>query len=186
MLQKRDLIKRFALVAATAVIAISSTGCSFTNFSKATNALIGTHFSQDNSEESTQADEDTKEVKAVVEEVKSLQNVKELKACAKQNFKSNTVSLTLDDKSQKEIKLYLEVLQKLDFISYKDGKLKYEVPSIDGIVNCLASDYNGFVKDYNNFTTLKLNDDEIKDYVLDYLVQLFSSEKSDTIKVLFS
>ena len=176
------IIKRFTLIAVTLTVLTSSAGCSLSSFSKATDNLIGSRFSQGNSEESTQVDEDTKTVKSAIEELSNLQNAKELKDCIKQNFKSNTVSLTLDGKSQKEIKLYLEVLQKLDFISYKDGKLEYSIPSVDGIVNYLSKDYKGFVKDYNNFTNLKLSETEVKDYVLDYLIQLFASDASNTIK----
>lgn len=174
--------KRFALIAATTIVVASSAGCNLSSFRQVTNNLIGSSFSQGTSEKSTQADDDTKEVKGAIEELSNLQSSKELKDCIKQNFKSNTVSLALDGKSQKEIKLYLEVLQKLEFISYKDGKLKYSIPSIDGIVNYLSNDYKGFVKDYNNFTTLKLSDAEVKDYVLDYLIQLFNSSDSNSIK----
>ena len=168
--------KRFVLIATTAVVLTSSAGCNLSSFRQVTNNLIGSSFSQGNSETSTQADNDTKEIKGTIEELSNLHSSKELKDCVKQNFKSNTVSLALDGKSKKEIKLYLEVLQKLEFISYKDGKLKYSVPSIDGIVNYLSSDYKGFIKDYNNFKTLKLSKDEVKDYVLDYLIQLFDSD----------
>lgn len=168
--------KRFVLIAATAVVLTSSAGCNLSSFRH----LIGSSFSQGNSETSTQVDDDTKEIKGVVEELSNLHSSKELKDCVEQNFKSNTVSLALDGKSKKEIKLYLEVLQKLEFISYKDGKLKYSVPSIDGIVSYLTNDYKGFIKDYNNFKTLKLSDAEIKDYVLDYLIQLFGSDGSNS------
>lgn len=159
------------------MVANGSIGCSFSPGAlQSVRQSIASHFSPENPEQSAETNSDEKEVKAVVEEVKSFQSAKQLKDCIDNNFKSNTVSLALDDKSQKEIKLYLTVLQNLDFISYKDGKMKYKAPSIDGIINYLSKDYNGFVKDYNNFLTLKLSEEEIEDYVLDYLTQLFSED----------
>ena len=169
--------KRAVALAMVMVVAGTSVGCSFSPGAlQSVRQAIASHFSPENPEQSTEVNSDEKEVRAVVEEVKSSQSAKQLKDCIDNNFKSNTVSLALDDKSQKEIKLYLTVLQNLDFISYKDGKMKYKVPSIDGIINYLSKDYNGFVKDYNNFFTLKLSEEEIEDYVLDYLAQLFSED----------
>lgn len=173
-------IRRFKRAVALAMVMVvtgTSVGCSFSPGAlQSVRQSLASHFSPENSEQSTEVNSDEKEVKAVVEEVKSSQSAKQLKDCIDNNFKSNTVSLALDDKSQKEIKLYLTVLQNLDFISYKDGKMKYKVPSIDGIINYLSKDYNGFIKDYNNFLTLKLSEEEIEDYVLDYLAQLFSED----------
>lgn len=169
--------KRAIALAMVVMVANGSVGCRFSQGAlQSIRQSIASHFNQENPEQSTETNSDEKEVKAVVEEVKSSQSAKQLKDCIDTNFKSNTVSLALDDKSQKEIKLYLTVLQNLDFISYKDGKMKYKAPSIDGIINYLSKDYNGFVKDYNNFLTLKLNEEEIEDYVLDYLAQLFSED----------
>ena len=169
--------KRAIALAMVVMVANGSVGCSFSQGAlQSVRQSLASHFNQENHEQSTETNSDEKEVKAVVEEVKSSQSAKQLKDCIDNNFKSNTVSLALDDKSKKEIKLYLTVLQNLDFISYKDGKMKYKAPSIDGIINYLSKDYNGFVKDYNNFLTLKLSEEEIEDYVLDYLAQLFSED----------
>lgn len=102
--------KRFVLIATTAVVLTSSAGCNLFKLQTVTNNLIGS-LSQGNSETRVQADDDTKEIKGTIEELSNLHSSKELKDCVKQNFKSNTVSLALDGKSKKEIKLYLEVLQ---------------------------------------------------------------------------
>ena len=139
--------KRAIALAMVVMVANGSVGCSFSPGAlQSVRQSIASHFNQENHEQSTETNSDEKEVKAVVEEVKSSQSAKQLKDCIDNNFKSNTVSLALDDKSQKEIKLYLTVLQNLDFISYKDGKMKYKAPSIDGIINYLSKDYNGFVR----------------------------------------
>ena len=130
--------KRAVTLAMVMAVVGTSVGCNFSPGAlQSVRQSLASHFSPENPEQSTEVNSDEKEVKAVVEEVKSSQSAKQLKDCIDDNFKSNTVSLALDDKSQKEIKLYLTVLQNLDFISYKDGKMKYKAPSIDGIINYL-------------------------------------------------
>ena len=104
--------KRFVLIATTAVVLTSSAGCNLSSFRQVTNNLIGSSFSQGNSETSTQADDDTKEIKGTIEELSNLHSSKELKDCVKQNFKSNTVSLALDGKSRSFTKIRIHFIQR--------------------------------------------------------------------------
>lgn len=164
-MQKRN---RFVILGMMFILALCCTGCSTVNFSQALPW-------EKKSENTTKKDSTESDVLSALETVCSAKNAKELKELINYDFGSNTLSLVLDGKSAKEIKLYLEILQKLEFVSYKNEKLEYKAFTCDDIVNYLAKDYDGFVKDYNNFLALKMSEQELQDYVLDYLAQLFST-----------
>lgn len=149
-------------------------GCNNTHFSPAL-------FSK-KSEQNTELNSEESQVKGILNEVSNVSSINGLKKCVDSNFKSNTISLALDGKSEKEFKLYLSILRNLKFISFDKGVLKYEVYSNKGVIDYLSKDYKGFVKDYNNFKSLNLSESEIKDYVLDYLIQLFQSDSGAQIK----
>lgn len=159
-------------------ISILCTGCNGIDFHFSPAFSIGRK-----AEQNTQQDNNESEVLGTLKTLCEAKSKKELKDLVDTDFQNNTVSLALDDKSDKEVKIFLEILKRVEFTSYDGSTLRFQIPSNDDIIKFLSEDYNGFVKDYNNFISLKMSDKELSDYVLDYLIQLFSSDSSSEIKM---
>lgn len=120
-------------------------------------------------------DIDFKVIESTIRTLSQSQNSSEFISNCEKNFSNSTLEDYLSNKSKNEIELCRDILQNVDLKSYSENTLVFSTFSTNSIFTCMEKDYNGFVKDYNNLISLGLNDTEINNYVLDYLIRVLEN-----------
>lgn len=104
----------------------------------------------------------------------NLNYVEDLAKFSKDNFENSTLVDYLAGKREIEVNLLMKVFKTVKFNSCRDGIVRYTVISPDFILDVLQNDQN-FVKEYNNLLTIGISEEEMRDYLINYLGQVVDS-----------
>lgn len=132
----------------------------------------------------------TKEINT--EEVSVSEQVRDIIALVNSNnyesaFEVNTLDTFINSQDKSTQEFYKLMINSFQFVSYdENGELVLKCPAIESLIDIAMSDTNGFVKDYENFMSIELDDSDIKEYLVEYYTNVLRSGNYQTESVSFT